>query len=325
MPFVPDYAVLRSQLAALPALAPLLEKVPNDFAAAARHGDYPRWLAALQELPEVAPDGIELRDRVRIGSSAQLSAAERDNLRAALMGLHPWRKGPFELFGLLVDTEWRSDWKWERLAPHIASLEGRTVLDVGCGNGYHCWRMAGAGAAFVLGIDPHLLYTLQYWALRRYVPAPAVHVLPLSLEELPDNLQAFDTVFSMGVLYHRRSPFDHLLNLRAALKPGGQLVLETLVIDGGPDHALVPPERYARMPNVWFLPTCNTLAAWLEKVGYTEVRLVDVTATSTDEQRATAWMTFESLPEALDAADPSRTVEGHPAPKRAIFVAHRGT
>ena len=323
MAWLPDYAPLRAQLASMPAFAPLAARVPLDFATSSRHGDFPRWLKALQDLPAIEPAQVDLRERVRIGRAEQLSAAERDNLRAALMGLHPWRKGPLELFGLLIDTEWRSDWKWDRIAPHLSPLQGRTVLDVGCGNGYHCWRMAGAGADFVLGIDPHLLYTLQYWAVRRFVPAPAVHVLPFALEDLPEGLQAFDTVFSMGVLYHRRSPFDHLLNLRNCLKPGGELVLETLVIDGGDGSVLVPMDRYARMPNVWFIPTTATLAAWLEKIGYIDVRLVDLSTTSVQEQRATAWMTFESLQEALDPDDPSRTVEGHPAPKRAFFVARR--
>ena len=323
MILLPDYSALRAQLAAMPLLAPLAEKVPADFIGSTRHGDLPRWLAALRALPDVQPACVELRDRVQIGAPAQLTAAERDSLRAALMGLHPWRKGPLELFGLLIDTEWRSDWKWDRIAPHIESLQGRTVLDVGCGNGYHCWRMAGAGAAFVLGIDPHLLYTLQYWAIRHFVRNAEVHVLPLALEELPEGLQAFDTVFSMGVLYHRRSPMEHLQALRACLRPGGELVLETLVVEKEGGLALVPPERYARMPNVWFLPTCNTLAAWLVESGYIDVRLVDATTTTTEEQRSTAWMTFESLPEALDPDDASRTVEGHPAPKRAIFVAQR--
>jgi tRNA (mo5U34)-methyltransferase len=320
---LPDYSALRTRLSGRPLLAPLAEKIPADFVGTTRHGDFPRWLAALRALPDVQPVRVELRDRVRIGTAEQLTAAERDNLRAALMGLHPWRKGPLELFGLLIDTEWRSDWKWDRIAPHIESLQGRTVLDVGCGNGYHCWRMAGVGAAFVLGIDPHLLYTLQYWAIRQFVRDPEVHVLPLALEDLPEGLQAFDTVFSMGVLYHRRSPFEHLASLHSCLRPGGELVLETLVVDGVEDLALTPPERYARMPNVWFIPTCNTLAAWLGKSGYIDVRLVDATTTTTEEQRSTAWMTFESLPEALDPDDATRTVEGYPAPKRAIFVARR--
>ena len=155
------------------------------------------------------------------------------------------------------------------------------------------------------------------------VPSPISDQVLVQSKDLPDGLEGFDTVFSMGVLYHRRSPFDHLLDLRGCLKPGGQLVLETLVIDGDEGQVLVPPGRYARMPNVWFLPTCNTLESWLGKSGYTEIRLVDLTATSIEEQRSTSWMQFESLPEALDPQDPSRTVEGHPAPKRAFFVARK--
>ena len=56
----------------------------------------------------------------------------------------------------------------------------------------------------------------------------------------------------MGVLYHRRSPIDHLLELKGCLQTGGELVLETLVIDGGLGEVLVPENRYAKMRNVWF-------------------------------------------------------------------------
>ena len=319
---LPDYTALRSALA-VPELAPLLAKVPQDFAAENRHGDLPRWLASVAALPALVPASIELREHMRIGDPAQLNDAQRMQLREVLLALHPWRKGPIELFGLTIDTEWHSDWKWDRVLPHLSELQGRRVLDVGCGNGYHCWRMAGKGAAFVLGIDPHLLFNLQYWALRHFVPEAPVHVLPLALEDLPTNLQAFDTVFSMGVLYHRRSPFDHLLALRDCLRPGGELVLETLVIAGGAGHVLVPPDRYARMPNVWFLPSCDTLAAWLARAGYTDVKLADLSVTTTNEQRSTAWMRFESLAEALDPQDSTRTVEGLPAPLRAVFVARK--
>lgn len=317
-----DYTALAERLNK-PLLAPLLAKIPHSLAAEVKHGDFPRWLAALHALPELQPLSSDLTGQLRIGEAAQCSDTQREQLQEALICLHPWRKGPLELFGLKIDTEWRSDWKWDRIAPHISPLHGRTVLDVGCGNAYHCWRMAGAGASLVLGVDPHLLYNLQYWAVRHYLREPPVWMLPLALEDLPENMQAFDTVFSMGVFYHRRSPFDHLLSLRQCLRAGGELVLETLVVDGVHGMTLVPPDRYARMNNVWFLPTCATLAAWLQKAGFADVRLIDVTATSTDEQRSTPWMTFESLAEALDPIDRSLTVEGHPAPVRATFVAQK--
>ena len=287
-----------------------------------RYGDLPRWLDVLRELPDLPVDNIRLDTaRVSAGSARALDPAALEQLRSALQGLHPWRKGPFDLFGVHIDTEWRSDWKWDRLAPALDDLAGRRVLDVGCGSGYHCWRMLGAGAAEVIGIDPTPLFVMQYWALRKYLQRDEVWVLPLAIEQLPARLQAFDSVFSMGVLYHRRSPMDHLLELRDCLRPGGQLVLETLVIEGGPGMSLVPQGRYARMGNVWFLPGCDTLLGWLRKLGLVDCRLVDVSTTSTDEQRATEWMRFQSLADFLDPADSTRTIEGYPAPMRAIVTA----
>jgi tRNA (mo5U34)-methyltransferase len=287
-----------------------------------RHGDLTGWYAALAALPELPIGAIELdRNAVTISGAAKLETEQQQLLQTTLMALHPWRKGPYELFGTRIDTEWRSDWKWDRLKTHIAPLTGRKVLDVGCGNGYHCWRMRGAGAELVVGIDPTLLFVAQFAALQRYIGDVGVGVLPLGIEQLPPKLRFFDTVFSMGVLYHRRSPFDHLLELREALRPGGELVLETLVIDGGVGEVLVPDDRYARMNNVWFIPSAATLKNWLKKVGFKNPQLLSVTSTTTEEQRATEWMTFQSLAQCLDPGDRNKTVEGYPAPRRAVFIA----
>lgn len=287
-----------------------------------RFGDLPRWLQALEQLPNITADNhYPNKDRVGADTTTVLEPHELKTLRENLLALHPWRKGPFELFGVHIDTEWRSDWKWQRLAPHIASLEGKRVLDVGCGSGYHCWRMRGAGATEVIGIDPTPLFVVQFWALQKYLRQPEVWVLPTGIEHLPAKLQAFDTVFSMGILYHRRSPMDHLLELRDCLRPGGQLVLETLVIDGDEGNILVPSGRYARMGNVWFLPSCDTLIGWLRKTGFKSPRIVDITTTTIEEQRSTPWMQYHSLKDFLDPKDPSKTLEGYPAPKRAIAIA----
>ncbi len=304
------------------ALKRLIELLPGDIRRF-NHGDLAGWLEALSSLPRIEACSVDLKSRVRIGEATQCTDQVRDQLRQALMQLQPWRKGPYELFGLTIDTEWRSDWKWDRLQAHIKPLVGKKILDVGCGNGYHCWRMAGEGAELVLGIDPHLLFVVQYWSVRHFLPAPPVHVLPMALESLPARLEAFDTVFSMGVLYHRRSPMDHLLRLRDCLRPGGELVLETIVIEGPEGMTLVPGGRYSRMPNVWFLPSCDTLETWLHKCGYTNVRLVDKSVTTVHEQRSTPWMTFDSLSKALDPENPARTIEGYPAPIRAVMIAEK--
>lgn len=307
------------------ALAPwadtLLDDIARDFHAQ-RYGDLPRWLQALEAMPELKASSIELDNSVvRVGMPEDASAAQATSLEENLRGLHPWRKGPFELFGIAIDTEWRSDWKWDRLANSISSLQGRRVLDVGCGSGYHCWRMLGAGAAEVIGIDPTPLFVVQFWALQKYIRDQRAWVLPLGIERLPAKLEAFDSVFSMGILYHRRSPIEHLMELQDCLIKGGELVLETLVVEGDETQCLVPQGRYARMGNVWFLPSTDMLRLWLTKLGFKDVQLVDVDVTRCEEQRSTDWMQFHSLAQFLDPEDSSKTIEGYPAPRRAIFTA----
>lgn len=286
----------------------------------ANNGNLGRWLETFSKLPEVTPSIVDLnRGCIQIGSANEAPEELEDLLRTFM----PWRKGPYELFGTYIDTEWRSDWKWERLEQRIQPLKHRLVLDVGCGNGYHCLRMLGAGAERVIGIDPGMLSVMQFHVIKHFTGQLAFDVLPLTMEQLPPNSKAFDTVFSMGVLYHRRSPMDHLLELAGCLKPGGELVLETLVIEGEEGQTLLPDDRYAQMRNVWFLPSCPTLETWLRRCRFNDIRLIDVNQTSIKEQRSTDWMQFHSLPNFLDQENPDLTCEGLPAPKRAIFTATR--
>jgi tRNA (mo5U34)-methyltransferase len=296
--------------------------------AALRHGDWSRWRAAIDSLPALGVGGVEVYGgAIALDPAVLPDASSLAVLERGLQALHPWRKGPYRVAGIDIDTEWRSDWKWERIAPHLSSLVGSAVLDVGCGNGYHCWRSALAGARAVIGIDPTAVFYAQYLAVSRLAAQSAaalaerVRLIPVGIEALPPGLGSFDTVFSMGVLYHRRSPLDHLLELRGALRPGGQLVLETLVIDGPSDRVLVPSDRYAKMRNVWFIPSPGMLEGWLRRSGFRAVRIVDLSVTTTAEQRSTAWMRFESLADFLDPADSGRTVEGYPAPVRAVLLA----
>jgi tRNA (mo5U34)-methyltransferase len=306
-----------------PQLRTWLERLPaqlNSAFGSERHGDWPTWRATLDSLPEIEASQVDLNaDSILIGG--RCSEGERARIENLLRRFHPWRKGPYNIHGIHIDTEWRSDFKWRRLKDHIQPLDGRTVLDVGCGNGYHAWRMVGSGAELVIGIDPTLLSVAQFLAVKHFAGDFPVYVLPLGIEDVPPNLRAFDTVFSMGVLYHRRSPFDHLLELKASLRSGGELVLETLVIEGESGQVLVPEDRYAQMRNVWFIPSCGTLLSWLKRCGFRNGRVADVTKTTADEQRSTGWMRFQSLPDFLDPIDPALTVEGLPAPVRAIFLA----
>ncbi len=288
------------------------------------HGHLYEWLEIINKLPAPKTQHRVLNNNaITIGKAEEIDNKTRNNIETILKKLCPWRKGPYSLFGIELDTEWRSDWKWNRLIGHIEPLQNRTVLDVGCGNGYHCWRMLGENAKMTIGIDPALRHVMQFHAIRKLYGEATNYVLPLRLEDLPANLSLFDTVFSMGVLYHRRSPFDHLLELKSCLRPGGQLILETLIIEGEKNQILVPENRYAQMRNVWFVPSCESLHTWLKRSGFTNIRLIDVTKTTIEEQRRTPWMQSQSLKDFLQPENHNTTVEGLPAPTRAIFLANK--
>lgn len=302
-----------------------LETLPAQLAhwhREALHGDFSRWQKVLANLPETNVSEIDCQTQVRFGVASDINNGQQQRIQHLLQQLMPWRKGPFDIHGIEIDTEWRSDWKWQRLLPYIQPLKGRYVLDVGCGSGYHLWRMRGEQAEFVVGIDPSQLFYSQFQAIKHFNPDPAVHLLPIGCDELP-NLQAFDTVFSMGVLYHRRSPLDFLQQLKQQLRVGGELVLETLVVPGDENTVLIPKDRYAKMRNVWFIPSTAALCHWLTRLGFQNVKVVDQNQTSLHEQRSTHWMENESLIDFLDPNDHSKTIEGYPAPLRAVIVAQR--
>ena len=237
----------------------------------------------------------------------------------------PWRKGPYQIGDLNLESEWRGDMKWDRLKDYIQPLEGKAVLDVGSGNGYFTYLMAMQGADIAIGIEPFLLFNYQFQAIRTLInQPPKAYILPLKLEQMPEE-SLFDSVFSMGVLYHQKDHMRHLQQLKNVMAKDGELILETLVIDQQHGDQIIPEDRYARMRNVWRLPSTNTLHSWLKTAGFTNIKLVDVTKTTPEEQRATHWIgdNTQSLKDFLDSNNDNLTVEGLPAPKRAIFICQK--
>ncbi len=318
---IPDFSRTISQTAVGPWKDFLLEAVQKRYQSYT-HGELAEWESLIDELPSLSAKQVELKKEIRVTGLSELDEDSKNGFIRQLQKLHPWRKGPFHLFGVDIETEWRSDWKWDRIIHDISPLKNRTVLDVGCGNGYHCWRMLGEGARWVLGIDPSQKYLAQFSVLQKYLRREKCHMLPLGIEDMPHSMgnNAFDTVFCMGVLYHQKSPIQLLYQLKNLLRAGGELVLETLVIDGDENSLLIPQSRYAQMRNVWFLPSTAMLEIWLKKCGFSDIKTINVTQTSLEEQRTTNWMTFHSLSNFLNENDKNITIEGYPAPKRATLV-----
>ena len=276
----------------------------------------------LAHLPDRKPSSINVDgDRIRIGAADDLDSGQADALMAGLKTLKPWRKGPFDVFGIELDSEWNSAIKWNRLVDHLGPQTGNRVLDIGSSCGYYMFRLATWNPELVIGIEPYLNFYFQYLALSRYLALPRLFCLPLKLEEMPTMRRCFDTVLCMGILYHRRSPLDTLLSIHGMMAPGGLLVLETLIIEGDAETALFPEKRYARMNNICFIPTIKCLKHWLRRCGFGQIRCVDISKTTPLEQRRTDWIDTQSLADFLDPVDPDKTVEGYPAPVRAMVLA----
>ncbi len=285
-------------------------------------GNFQKFKQVLDQLPDCIPSQIDFeKNAVTIGAASDLSPKESRCLKEGLEQLCPWRKGPFDLFGIQVDSEWQSWMKWDRIQGHITNLKDRRILDIGSSNGYYMFRMAAQDPMMVLGVEPQSTFYFQYLLIQKFLHQTNVFCLPVPHDALPKTPGFFDTVFCMGILYHRNSPIQMLRDIGESMRPGGELILENLVIDSRQNICLFPKDRYAKMRNVFFIPDLGAMESWLLRAGFTKIRCVDVVKTTRDEQRNTGWIQTETLEDFLDPDDPDKTVEGYPAPVRAIFIA----
>lgn len=285
-----------------------------------------KWMKRLAEFPDPQCGTLDASgDRVVIAAKdGQLASETIEETRDKLIEHCPWRIGPWDFFGVDLQTEWDSSKKWNRFSDAVYFDDAR-VLDVGCNNGYFGWKAIDAGAASVVGCDPFLLYNFQHEIFRRYsAEKHRHHILPITDMEIPEGLGAFDVAMSLGVLIHRRSPIDHLIRLHQSLRKRGQLVLETMATESQQADVIVPGGRYMKMRGVWFVPSIGMLKRWLDRAGFVDVKVLDVSVTDSSEQGKTDFMPFESLSDFLDSAAPGQTVEGYTAPVRVAIVAVKG-
>lgn len=287
--------------------------------------------------------------------------------------LRSWRKGPFFLEDLHIDSEWQSFVKWDLLLPYAQNLlENAIVGDIGCNNGFYLFAMSLHKARKLVGFDPSALFFCQFCFINHFLDLPIEYEL-LGVQDLDEYLKSqnalksrktnalssrssatkrekFDVLFCLGVLYHRSDVFATLKSLANALDSGGVAFVDTLVIDeidlgeeilaslpqearlalrekfdrlAKMEFVLSPKKSYAKMRNVFFIPSVRAFEGWAYRCGFGEVELLAIVPTTTDEQRQTKWITSLSLESFLDENDSTRTSEGYPAPKRAYFKLRR--
>ena len=258
-------------------------------------------------------------DTVTIGLADEIAVKTRQEIKEQLRCYMPWRKGPFSIFGVDIDAEWRSERKWDRLQGHLPDVKGKIVADIGCNNGYYMFRMVPSEPRLVLGFEPSVQHYYCFKALNAMAGFENLDIDLLGVEHISLFPQSFDVIFLMGIIYHRISPVELLKDLFAALKPGGTLLIESQAIPGNDPLALFPERTYAKVPGTYFVPTGKALENWLLRAGFNEAELFCSHPMSSEEQRRTEWMEFESFLDYIDPDDPSRTVEGYPAPWR-IFL-----
>ncbi len=268
-------------------------------------------------IPDPMVDSVETGDTVSIDLDSDYERENGDTIVQAAKMMKPWRKGPFRIGSLHIDSEWRSDIKYNLLEPHF-DLTGKIVGDIGCNNGYYLFRMLGQKPEKLVGFDPSPLYYSQFSFIDRFVKSGIVYEL-LGVEHVEYYEHDFDTLFCLGVLYHRSDPIGTLKSLRKALKKDGELFLDTFMIEGEDEICLFPAGRYSMIPNVYFIPTTAALKNWCMRVGFSDFEVLHIKKTDSHEQRKSDWIDTHSLEDFLDPRDQSKTLEGYPAPRR-IYI-----
>jgi len=272
--------------------------------------------AKLDKLPNPNDVIFQNGNTVKI-SSKTLSSDEIRDIKDLAWDLRPWRKGPFDIFGTFIDSEWKSYVKYNLLEPYF-NLKDKCVADIGCNNGYYLFRMLEQKPKKLVGFDPSIHYKTQFDFINHFLKSDIEFEL-LGIEHLPFYENKFDIIFCLGVLYHRSDPINSLKALYKGLNDGGELILDTFMIDGEEEYSLSPKDRYSKIPNIYFIPTIKALKNWIGRAKFKDFQVLEIKTTNLDEQRKTDWIAGESLENFLDPTNNNLTIEGYPAPKR-VYV-----
>ena len=281
---------------------------------------YQDWLGSL---PKIGPIECDFSSAEVLLKCENLSKNKAETIESILRNFIPWKKGPWNLFDIQIDSEWRSNVKWERIEKKMSPLKGKRVADIGCNNGYFMFRMLAHNPDLVIGFEPYIKNFFMFNIIQNYVKAPELHFELLGVENLNLYPKFFDTIFCLGILYHHTDPVNILRKMYGALRKGGEIYIDCQGIPGEDPIALMPKKRYTNAKGFWWLPTKSCLENWLSRTQFREIEFFFEQPLKSDEQRSTAWSPHSSLIDFLDPTDNSKTLEGYPAPWRYYLKAKK--
>ena len=262
----------------------------------------------------------KLTSNFKLTQNVEIATDKSQNalIKEIALNLKPWRKGPFKIDELFIDTEWQSFIKFDILKPFMSEIKDKIVADVGCNNGYYMFKMLEFSPKQIVGFDPSVKYHLQFKLINTLIKTNIKYEL-LGVEDLPNYALKFDVIFCLGVIYHRSDPVKMLKDLKKSLNPNGIVFLDTMYIESEEEIALVPQNTYSKIPNIYFVPSIKALRNWCLRAGFKEIEVLATKKTDKKEQRKTAWIDSYSLENFLDPKDENLTCEGYEAPKR-VYV-----
>lgn len=142
-----------------------------------------------------------------------------------------------------------------------AALQGKAVLDGGCGGGRYAYLLGKAGAQ-LYGID---LSRAVQKAKTTCQDLPNVKIFQADVFKLPFAPAQFDYVYSIGVLHHTPNTKKALQSLAQMVKPGGQLAVWLYRKNTWPQEVINSSLRAvtSRLPHVVLKPITFFLGAVL--------------------------------------------------------------
>jgi tRNA (mo5U34)-methyltransferase len=156
-------------------------------------------------------------------------------------------------------------------------LSGKTVLDIGCWDGFFSFECERRGAKRVVATDIWETLGRDAFDFARAELGSSVEPVQASVYALPDVLggERFDLVLFLGVLYHLRHPLLGIEKVAEVTAPGGLAVVETAVdaetLMDRPLMAFYPGDELNHDPTNWWTPNVPALASMLSVSGFGEV------------------------------------------------------